>query len=308
MAIDFDGPLMVGCVKSHFLDSGSFTLWTKAAAYQKKTGRSQWEFYDSKEFWEYTDAYAEFVKKYKAGIDFYSNVDAIPNPEITWRNQKYLEKTHSLEPVPVVHFPTNLDWLRHYIGAGYQFIALGGLVGSAATDKARSWIDEAFDIVCDTPDRTPVVKIHGFGVTTYDLLLRYPWWSVDSTTWTKIAAFGGILVPHKRRGKFIFDEQPYLMKVSSEAPDRKARGRHVLTISQAEKAIIQEWLDFIGIPLGKMDRDGNVLEWGVLTRHTERRVANLYYFEKMLASLKPWPWPFISPRPRGFGLFQRAAK
>lgn len=292
--------LPVGCVASHFLDSGSFTLWTTAAKYAKENKCGKWDFYETQEFWDYIDAYAEFIKKYSYAIDLYANVDVIPNPELSWRNQKYLEKKHGLRPVPVVHYTTDLDWLKFYIKKDYELIGLGGLVGSTSQEECRAWIDKAFDIVCDQPSRLPKVKIHGFGVTTYDLLLRYPWWCVDSTSWTKIGAYGGILVPHKRKGKWVFTEQPYLMKVSDESPDVKTKGKHVLTMSQMEQTIIKEWLAEIGIPLGKRDSNGEVIEWGVVTQHTYRRAANLLFFERMRLSLPEWPWPFRSTRRKGF--------
>lgn len=295
---DFES-LEVGCVKSHFLDSGAFTLWTTSAQYAKENKTDRWAFYYTDEFWQYCDDYADFIKKYSYGIDLYANVDVIPNPKLTYRNQKYLEDCHELTPVPVVHYTTDLKWLRRYIDEGYKIIGLGGLVGSTSEDSCKAWIDAAFEIVCNTPDRLPKVKIHGFGVTTYTLMTRYPWWSVDSTTWTKIGAYGGIFIPHKRGGKFVFNVPPYLMKVSNDAPDRKLQGKHVLTISPLEKKIVQEWLDFIGIPLGKYSKGGEVLEHGVVTRHTERRGANLLFFEMMRRSLPKYPWPFTSKRRKG---------
>lgn len=294
--------LEIGC-ESHFLDSGSFTLWTRAAEYAKETGKGKWSFYDTPEFWEYMDAYAAFVKKYKIGIDYYANVDVIPEPVLSWRNLKYLEDKHQLTPVPVVHYTTDLKWLQKHMDAGYKFIALGGLVGSSAKEECRLWLDKAFQMVCDTPDRKPKVKIHGFGVTNYTLLLRYPWYSVDSTSWTKVGAYGGILVPHRRGGQFIFNEQPYLVKVSHDSPDRKQFNRHFLTMSKAEQAVIMSWLDSIGIPFGSNHPDGEIKEYGVLNRHSERKAANLLFFEQLRHSLPEWPWPFgVTKRT---GLFSR---
>lgn len=310
MAFDYSlslDELPVGNINSHFFDSGSFTLWAKAQAWAaKKPGRKFRDYYRTPRFQEYVieymDNYAAFVKKHASGIDYYANVDVIPDPELTWKNQKYLENEHGLTPVPVVHYPTDLKWLQRYIDEGYDYIGLGGLVGSTKQENCQQWLDRAFNLVCSTKDRKPKVRLHGFGVTVYKLLLRYPWFSVDSTTWTKVAAFGGILVPHKRKGKFVFDRQPYIIKTSHESPTVKNKGQHVLTISADEKKIVMEWLEKIDIPLGKLGPDGEVLEWGVITRHTERRVANLLYFEAMLASLPPYPWPFVTNRRRGFGL------
>jgi len=281
----------IGIVESHFLDSGAFTLWTKAAEYHKKHGGGKWDFYETKEFWDYIDSYAAFVKEYKIAIDLYANVDVIPNPELTWRNQKYLEKKHGLSPVPVVHYPTDTKWLRRYMKAGYKIIGLGGLVGNSMKKSCQTWIDECFDIVCDTPNRLPKVKIHGFGVTSYKFLLRYPWWSVDSATWDKTAMYGGICVPHKRKGKFVFDTPPYTMKISMESPQVKTRN-HFLTMAQRERDIVKDWLEFIKIPIGSLDKKGEVKEQGAVTFHVYRRIANLLFYDMMVKSLPKWPWPF----------------
>lgn len=294
--------LPVGVVKSHFLDSGSFSLWTKAAEFAKSNDLDEWAYYHTDDFYSYMDDYANFVKKYAVGIDHYANVDAIPNPKLTWRNQKYLESEHGLSPVPVVHYKTDLKWLRRYVESGYDFIALGGLVGSTSQEDCRRWIDDCFDYVCDTPSRLPRVKLHGFGVTTYSLLLRYPWFSVDSTSWTKIGAYGGILIPHRRGGEWVFTEEPYLMKVSLDSPDLAKKGKHYHSMTAREKEIIQAWLDHIGVPLGRMGTNGEVAEFGVTTRHTERRAANLHFFELMRRSLPTYPWPFRSTKIKGFGL------
>jgi hypothetical protein len=311
-AVPDDMKKWIGLVESHFLDSGSFTLKTKAIQYATENkGKSEWDYYSTKEFWDYVDQYCEFVKTNRIAIDFFANVDVIPNskgepnPKLTWRNQKYIEDHHGIIPVPVVHYKTDLKWLKKYIDAGYEFIGIGGLVGSTAQEHCRGWIDRCFDLVCSTPDRCPRVKLHGFGVTTYELLIRYPWWSVDSTSWTKVGAFGGILVPHKRRGKFVFDEQPYTMKVSLDSPDRKMKDRHYLSMSQAERDIVNEWLDLIGLPLGTWDpKTLKPLTAGVVTHHSDRRAANLHFFEMMRKSLPKYPWPFHSNKRKGFQVFK----
>jgi hypothetical protein len=289
----------IGNVVSHFLDSGAFTLWTKAADYTKEHKTDKWAYYDSPEFWTYCDDYAKFIKKYQIGIDLYANVDVIPNPELTWRNQCYFERKHGLRPVPVVHYKTDLKWLSHYINRGYKLIGLGGLVGSTAQDSCIDWIDRAFKLVCSSEDRLPKVKIHGFGVTSYTLMLRYPWWSVDSTSWCMVGAFGSILIPHKRKGRFVFSEPPYVMKVSVEKKARMVKS-HYKNKSPVEQRIIRDWLEFINIPLGKIGTGGEVEEIGVMTCTYTRRAANILFFEEMCKSLPKWPWPFKSSRQVGF--------
>lgn len=285
------------------IDSGSFTLWTQVANKwaADNPGKTCWDYYDTPAFYSYMDAYAAFIKKYSHGVDLYANVDVITKPELTWRNQRYLEKAHGLSPVPVVHYRTDLSWLQKYMDRGDPIIALGGLVGSTSQDACVGWIDRCFDLVCDSPDRLPRVKIHGFGVTSYPLLFRYPWYSVDSSSWTKVGAYGGIFVPHKRKGEFCFTDSPYVIKVAYDSPDTANAGKHYDTLTSAERKIIAEWLELIDVPFGKM-KDGEVIEHGVCTRHTERKAANILFFEAMRKALPEYPWPFRSTRKKGFGL------
>ena len=287
----------VGQVESHFLDSGAFSLWTKSAIYAKEHKTPRWAYYDTDEFWQYMDDYAKFVKKNKIAVDLYANVDVIPNPELTYRNQKYLEDKHGLSPVPVIHYRTDLKWLSRYMKEGYKLIGLGGLVGSSNQTDCQGWIAQCFDLVCDQPSRLPRIKLHGFGVTSHKLLIRFPWWSVDSASWAKVGAFGSILVPPKRRGRFVYDKVPYVVRVSWESPAKK----HFFTMSPLERAGVEEWLSFIGIPLGK-EKNGEVLEVGVVTCTYTRRVANLFYYERLQESLPEWPWPYESSQLGGFGL------
>lgn len=292
----------IGRVQSHFLDSGAFTLKTKATEYAQENGCSQWDYYETKEHWQYVDDYAAFVKEYQAAIDLYANVDVIPNPELTWRNQQYLEEKHGLSPVPVVHFPTGLKWLRHYLDRGYELIGLGGLVGRTGQDGCRDWLDRVFGLVCNTPDRMPRAKLHGFGVTSHKLLIRYPWWSVDSVAWAKVGGFGNILVPRrKRKGKFDFSVPPYVVGMSVKSSKQKEADAHYLTMRRGEQEYVRSWLSEIGVPLGKVE-EGEVIEEGVMTTHTFRRMACLLFFERLREWLPEWPWAYNVRECPGFGL------
>lgn len=286
----------MGEVRSHFLDSGSFSIKKKAFLFARETGGSEWDYYETDEFFDYMDAYAAFVKKYKAGIDLCANVDVIPHPELTWRNQQYLEKTHGLSPIPVVHFGTDLKWLSHYMKFGYELIALGGLVGNAYTEAGDRWISRCFDFVCDTPKRLPKVKLHGFGVSGYDTIIKYPWWSVDSTTWNSRGAYGDIYVPKKRNGRFVFDTKPHTIAVSQRSPKYTNGGSHSVKLSKGELRIVLDWLEEIGLLFGKTGVDGKVVEVGISNCGRERRKACVHFIQRMQKELPDWPWPYKTIR------------
>lgn len=278
-------------IKYHFLDSGAYSLKSKALQghIDLKT------FYDSEMFWNYIDAYAKFIKKYKLAIHYYANLDVIGNAELSWRNQQYLEQKHGLKPVPVIHFGEGVDWVKFYLDKGYDFIGFGGLVISSR-HHSKKWLDDCFNLICDTPDRMPKVRVHGFGVTSLAWMLRYPWWSVDSTSWARAAGLGKIYVPRKKNNKFEFKIKPIVIPISDENPTLKNGGGHFESFNKAEKSLILEWLDFVGIPLGNKD------ELGVRNDSGSRRRANLYFFDLLAKEISKEQRPFSIRKKKGLVL------
>lgn len=257
---------------------------SKAEAFAKRTGKDQWLFYKTKSAKEYIDSYAAFVKKYQSAIDYYSNVDVIGNAELTWRNQRYLENVHQLDPVPVVHYRTDLKWLHHYIEKGYDYIALGGMVRYIRTAGCKEWLQRAWGIVCNQPTRLPQVKIHGFGITNWKVMCRYPWYSLDSAAWDKRAGFGIVLIPHKRNGKFDFNHEPYQLFFSDKAPAHNQGEQHYNSLSKGEKRIVHEWLEKVDVEFGDSET------MGVSTHHSPRKCANLRFFEYFRKAQPEYPF------------------
>src|SRR5690606_9159955 len=108
-------------------------------------------------------------------VDCYANLDAIGNPDISYRNLKYLEDKHGLNPVPVISAGADHKWLKKHIKDGYEFIAFGGLARTSTRDHIRTWLNSSFEIVCSTKNRLPKVKVHGFGITYPYMMWTYPW-------------------------------------------------------------------------------------------------------------------------------------
>jgi hypothetical protein len=64
----------------------------------------------------------------------------------------------------------------------------------ASQNSVLRWLDHCFTRIT-VKDGIPLCKTHGFGVTGHRIVRRYPWFSVDSTTWALSAAYGNILLP-----------------------------------------------------------------------------------------------------------------
>ena len=98
--------------------------------------------------------------------------------ELTLKNQKIMKEA-GLRPLPVFHIGEPFEYLEYYIKR-YDYISLGGMVG-VPKNTLILWLDECFGKhICDEKGM-PKVKIHGFGLTSFSLMFRYPWYSCDST-------------------------------------------------------------------------------------------------------------------------------
>lgn len=135
-----------------FLDSGAFTAWTKGIEID-------------------IEEYCNFVKIFNCS--FYSVLDVIGDAEGTLKNQKKMEELGT-NPVPCFHFGDDFKYLDYYY-ENYDFISLGGMVGRP-TKQLKMWLDKIFI-------KYPNKKYHGFGLTRRILIEKYPWYSVDSSSW-----------------------------------------------------------------------------------------------------------------------------
>ena len=141
--------------KSIFLDSGAFSAWTRKIPIN-------------------IDDYATFVKKYRPYLAVYANLDVIGDAKGTKKNQRYLE-SKGLHPLATFHIGSSYKELER-MTKEYDYIALGGLVGVPKLRRIKH-LDKCFRII------RLKSKIHGFGVGDLELMLRYPFYSVDNTNW-----------------------------------------------------------------------------------------------------------------------------
>jgi len=107
------------------------------------------------------------------------------------------------------------------------------------------WLDDLFLRICDEQGR-PKVKTHGFGMTALVLMFRYPWHSVDSTTWIKITSTGGVYLPQMVDDQFVFDQTPSVITVSASNPKASQDQKHGDSLPPAHRAILDRWLAFCG--------------------------------------------------------------
>jgi hypothetical protein len=227
-----------------FLDSGAHGLYTE---HIRRSGKKDYSFHDTQEFWDYVDSYAEYVKKNKSLFLTYVNVDVIYGPDKSREVQRYLENTHGLNPIPVVHFGTDLKILKKCMDE-YEYIGLGGLGQEVDKKSYIMYGDRCFKMLCDDKGR-PLRKTHGFAITSIEVMLRYPYFSVDSTTWLIGERYGLLIIPKKRRGEYDYSIPPLMPSVTVRKGTKRQNYRNL--VSELDKEEILNYADkMAGFPYG----------------------------------------------------------
>ena len=245
-----------------FLDSGAYSAWSRGTQID-------------------LDEYIAFIKANIEVIEVYACLDCIPGvpgknasnqerneaAELTWKNYLYM-KSEGLDPLPVYHYGEDAEFLERMLAYGCPYIGIGGLVG-IPSDKRRLWLDRVFTRITDDKGM-PIVKTHGFGMTSVPLIFRYPWYSVDSTTWIKITANGAVYLPAMVNDEFVFDQVPSTITVSTRNPKQAVGGKSANTMSDAMRGILDRWLKECGKTFEEVSTD-----------YYHRAVCNVTYFKRV---------------------------
>jgi hypothetical protein len=238
-----------------FLDSGVFSAWSRKdvpdldPAIRDKVKRVL-----------NVKGYAKFIKRHEHLLECYATMDEIPGVFGSKRTQKQVEqsakksydnqqtlKSLGCTPIPIFHQGESFDWLERYVRDGEPYVGIATIKDTTAIEQ-REWLDRAFSVITDSKGR-PFVKTHGFGITNISLLWRYPWFTVDSTTWSLAAGFGLIYVPGIDHDH-VPDYSKLPMRIITSGRTQKAWSsarRQYEGLNPEDLAWVQRWLKHVGI-------------------------------------------------------------
>lgn len=126
--------------------------------------------------------YCRFIKECRAIS--YASLDVIGDSKATMENYRYMVEKHNLKPILTFHMGSTIEELEIVLKADCNYIALGGLVFSSGI---MNHCDEVWSMILN---KKPHLKVHGFGLTNIELMKRYPWYSVDSSSFKSCKRFG----------------------------------------------------------------------------------------------------------------------
>jgi len=263
-----------------FLDSGAFSAFTRKTEI-------------------HIDEYIEYVKENLDYIDYYANLDVIGDQPQTYKNWAYMRKK-GLEPMPVFHAGRNRNpkHLQHYLEEA-EYIALGAIAKMNTAERIRN-LDNVWYSLTNN-EGLPLVKVHGFGLTSFPLMKRYPWFSVDSMAWVlQGGSYGHMWFPYydPESKKFDYSVPPITADVGRLAIDKPC---HFWALSDASKQVVLDYIKLKGLSYGKSefkivditnyklqenelwaDRNNGlveiVIEKGLCNNHLDRCRHNLYFY------------------------------
>lgn len=223
------------------LDSGAFSAWNAGVEVD-------------------LDAYMKFIRDNSDYVSAYVALDVIPGagmghtptPEQveesackSWANLMYMEGA-GLSPIPVFHQGERFYWLERMVEHGCEYIGISP-ANDRSTQAKMAWLDRVFNYLCDD-DGHPRVKTHSFGATSVDIITRYPWYTVDSTTWLAAGSrFGLLRCPRLGSdGNWDMSKKLTTLRISKEAP--KVEG-HFDHLSDDEKVAVVRFIEESGTTL-----------------------------------------------------------
>ncbi len=243
-----------------FIDSGAFSVFNRGATIEIQD-------------------YIDWIKE--NNFHPYANLDVIGDWKGSLANQEAME-AQDLEPIPCYHNGEPLELLERYV-AEYEYIALGGMQSISVNKNARAeWLDVCFRIICDE-DGNPRTKVHGFGMTSFSLMKRYPWYSVDSSSALVYTINGYLCLPKGMRlGKEAdFENPPIVIGISSQKSTKKELGKHYNSLSEMEQVVVKEYINSLGFSLEEVQEEHGTC--------CPRYVINALFMAKFSQTIPAWP-------------------
>lgn len=199
------------------------------------------------------DDYIQYIQQHP-DVGAWVELDVIPFPalnqetalnscNLSWSNYIYMRERLPLNVtlLPLYHFGEPEFALKRILntkveGNKASYIGVGGRHGVSTKEQIKyfNWV---FDIIKNSDN--PNVKVHAFGITTREILERFPFYSADSTAWIKAAAFGEIMMRHTL----------YRIAVSNETNKNK---NHITRFSSSLVELVENDAKFFGYTLEQL--------------------------------------------------------
>ena len=154
---------------------------------------------------------------------------------------------NELEIIHVFHQGDDFKWLIKMLK---ECKSIGISPNNDETTESKDrWLMECFKLVKEI---NPDIKTHAFGVTSEELLTKFPYTTADSSSWALTSAFGAILTP---LGRFIVSEES------------KSKIGHIINEPEQIRNELKKYLEKFGFSLES-----------VMKKYKYRNIVNIFHF------------------------------
>jgi hypothetical protein len=167
------------------MDSGAFSYRSWARVYRVQ-GKDPDAILPQAQF---VDSYVVFCKENQHKWQIFFTLDLEVDAERVFQRHCELEQ-RGIRPAPVLHGDDNIvEYMRRYADRGYDLIGLGmgGKIHGNHTG-AKRYLEAGFNEAAKHN-----IRIHGLGMTSAWQVMDFPFWSIDSSSWSRAASTGCIL-------------------------------------------------------------------------------------------------------------------
>lgn len=142
-----------------FADSGAFSAHTTGA---KIT----------------VEEYGEWLTRWRHRFHAYASLDVLFDHVGTMRNTRAMQAL-GFDPIPVFHLGSPMSAFEQYLDET-NYVAIGGMASGTLTMRdPRMW--KYLDLLHKKAQERRV-RLHGFGLSAWPVMARFPWYSIDSST------------------------------------------------------------------------------------------------------------------------------
>ena len=156
----------------HILDSGAYS------AMNGTLKNIDWD--------KYVENYADFIAKNNIKHFIEMDIDSVVGLEKVEQLREKLEKITKKKCIPVWHRSRGEKYFLQMI-KNYDYVALGGFAINEWKKKDYKYINWFLEKAKENN-----CKIHGLGITGIDVLKKYKFYSVDSTSWLAGSKYGEV--------------------------------------------------------------------------------------------------------------------
>jgi len=201
-------------------------------------------------------------------------------------------RAEGLDPLPVWHLHTDVKWLKKYLKkTDHLSISISGNEDRSRLGRLRCF-DRIWEEYLIDKDRKPAVRVHGMGMTSFSLMQRYPWFSVDSATYLRQAIYGKLHLPRPMVDGSWDYRHTYILSVSFASPMNARKDQHFNTLGQKQQDMLTRYVKECGFEWGESRKgdDGEevVVKPGIVNNYNQRLYLNMLCFSR---SIHAYPWP-----------------